>query len=41
MSDVKDQVRLQLNATRKSLLAATAIGWGLFVYSVLSTKSEE
>jgi hypothetical protein len=41
MSYVKDQVRLQLNATGKGLLAAMAIGWGLFVYSVLSTKSEE
>jgi hypothetical protein len=41
MSYVKDQVRLQLNATGKGLLAAMAIGWGLFVYSVLSIKSEE
>ena len=41
MSYVKTQVRLQLGATGKALLAATAIGWGLFVYSVLSTGSEE
>jgi murein L,D-transpeptidase YcbB/YkuD len=41
MSYVNNQVRLQLNATGKGLLAATAIGWCLFVYSVLSTKSEE
>ena len=41
MSYVKTQVRLQLGATGKSLLAATAIGWGLFVYSVLSNGSEE
>jgi hypothetical protein len=38
---MKTQVRLQLGATGKSLLAATAIGWGLFVYSVLSNGSEE
>ena len=41
MSHVKTQVRLQLDATGKGLLAATAIGWGLFVYSVLSNGSEE
>jgi hypothetical protein len=41
MSYVKPQVRLQLGATGKGLLATTAIGWGLFVYSVLSTGSEE
>lgn len=41
MSYVKTQVRLQLGATGKGLLAATAIGWGLFVYSVLSTGFEE
>ena len=41
MSYVKTQVRLQLGATGKSLLAATVIGWGLFVYSVLSNGSEE
>lgn len=41
MSYVKTQVRLQLGATGKGLLAATAIGWGLFVYSALSTGSEE
>jgi hypothetical protein len=41
MSYVKNQVRLQLGATGKGLLAATAIGWGMFVYSVLSTGSEE
>ncbi len=41
MSYMKTQVRLQLGATGKGLLAATAIGWGLFVYSVLSTGSEE
>ena len=40
MSYVKSQVRLQLGATGKGLLAATAIGWGLFVYSVLSTGFE-
>ena len=41
MSYVNDHVRLQLGATGKGLLAATAIGWGLFVYSVLSNGSEE
>src|SRR3954447_22679452 len=41
MSYVNNQVRLHLNATGKGLLAATVIGWGLFVYSVLSTGSEE
>jgi hypothetical protein len=41
MSHVKTQVRLQLGATGKALLATTAIGWGLFVYSVLSTGFEE
>ncbi len=41
MSYVKTQVRLQLGATGKGLLAATVIGWGLFVYSVLSTGFEE
>lgn len=41
MSYVKPQVRLQLSAIGKGLLATTAIGWGLFVYSVLSTGSEE
>jgi hypothetical protein len=41
MGYVKNQVRLQLGAAGKGLLAATAIGWGLFVYSVLSTGSEE
>jgi uncharacterized phage infection (PIP) family protein YhgE len=41
MSYVKNQVRLQLGATGKGLLAATAVGWSLFVYSVLSTRSEE
>jgi hypothetical protein len=41
MSYVKTQVRLQLGATGKGLLAATAVGWGLFVYSVLSPGSEE
>jgi murein L,D-transpeptidase YcbB/YkuD len=41
MSYVKTQVRLQPGATGKGLLAATAIGWGLFVYSALSTGSEE
>jgi type II secretory pathway component PulM len=41
MSYVKTQVRLQLGATGKGLLAATVIGWGLFVYSVLSTRLEE
>jgi uncharacterized phage infection (PIP) family protein YhgE len=41
MSYVKTQVRLQLGATGTGLLAATAIGWGLFVYSVLSTGFEE
>jgi type II secretory pathway component PulM len=41
MSHVNTQVRLQLGATGKGLLAATVIGWGLFVYSVLSTRLEE
>src|SRR5215203_3199321 len=41
MSYVNNQVRLQLGVTGKGLMAATAIGWGLFVYSVLSTGSEE
>jgi hypothetical protein len=41
MSNVNNQVRLQLNATSKGLLAATAIGWGLFVYSILSMGSED
>jgi murein L,D-transpeptidase YcbB/YkuD len=41
MSYVRNQVRLQLDATGIGLLVATAIGWGLFVYSVLSTGSEE
>ena len=41
MSTVNNQVSLQLNATGKGLLAAAAIGWGLFVYSILSTGSEE
>jgi hypothetical protein len=41
MSDVNSQVRPQLNATGIGLLVATAIGWGLFVHSVLSTGSEE
>jgi hypothetical protein len=41
MSYVNTQVRLQLGATGTGLLAATAIGWGLFVYSVLSTGFEE
>jgi Putative peptidoglycan binding domain len=41
MSYVNNQVRLQLNATGKGLLVATAIGWGLLVYSVLSKGSEE
>jgi predicted RNase H-like nuclease (RuvC/YqgF family) len=41
MSYVNNQVRVQLNATGKGLLVATAIGWGLLVYSVLSKGSEE
>lgn len=41
MSYVKTQVRLQLGATGTGLLAATAIGWGLFLYSVLSPGFEE
>jgi hypothetical protein len=41
MSYVKTQVRLQLGATGKGLLTAAAIGWSLFVYSVLSTGFEE
>jgi hypothetical protein len=41
MSYVNNQVRLQLGATGKGFLAATVVGWGLFVYSVLSTGSEE
>jgi chromosome segregation ATPase len=41
MSYVKNQVRLQLNATGICLLVATTTGWGLFVHSVLSTRSEE
>ncbi len=41
MSTVNNQVSLQLNATGKGLLVAAAIGWGLFVYSILSTGSEE
>jgi murein L,D-transpeptidase YcbB/YkuD len=41
MSTVNNQASLQLNATGKGLLAAAAIGWGLFVYSILSTGSEE
>jgi hypothetical protein len=41
MNSVNTQVRLQLNATSKGLLAATAIGWGLFVYSILFMGSEE
>jgi hypothetical protein len=41
MSYVNNRVRLQLNATGKGLLAATVIGWGLLVYSVLSRGSEE
>jgi murein L,D-transpeptidase YcbB/YkuD len=41
MSYAKTQVRLQLGATGKGLLVATAVGWGLFVYSVLSTGFEE
>jgi uncharacterized protein YpmS len=41
MSYMNNQVRLQLNATGKGLLAATVIGWGLFVVTILSTGSEE
>ena len=41
MSHMNHQVRLQLGATSKGLVAVTAIGWGLFVYSVLSTTLEE
>jgi murein L,D-transpeptidase YcbB/YkuD len=41
MSHVNHQVRLQLGATGKGLLAAMAISWGPFVYSVLSTRLEE
>src|ERR1044072_2044518 len=41
MSYVTNQIRLQLGATGKGLLAATAVGWGLFGYSILSTGSEE
>jgi murein L,D-transpeptidase YcbB/YkuD len=41
MSNVKNQIKQQLNATGVGLLVATAIGWGLFVHSVLSTGSEE
>jgi hypothetical protein len=41
MNYVNTQLRLQLNATGKGLLAATVIGCGLLVYSVLSTGSEE
>ncbi|WP_201864752.1 peptidoglycan-binding domain-containing protein [Microvirga soli] len=41
MSYVNNRVRLQLNATGKGLLAATVIGWGLFVYSVLPTGTEK
>ena len=41
MSHVKSQVRLQLGATGKGLLAAMAVGWGLFIYSLLSTGFEE
>ena len=41
MSTVNNQVSLQLNSAGKGLLAAAAIGWGLFVYSVLSTGSEK
>jgi predicted RNase H-like nuclease (RuvC/YqgF family) len=41
MSHVNHQVRPQLGATGKGLLAAMAISWGPFVYSVLSTRLEE
>jgi chromosome segregation ATPase len=41
MSHVNNQVRLRLGAAVKGLLAATATGWGLFVWSALSTVSEE
>jgi chromosome segregation ATPase len=37
----RDHAGLQLGVAGKGLLAATAIGWGLFVYSILSTGSEE
>jgi murein L,D-transpeptidase YcbB/YkuD len=41
MSYVKSQVGLQLGTTGKGLLAAAMVGWGLFVYSILSTGFEE
>jgi hypothetical protein len=41
MSYVNNEVRLQLGATGKGLLAATVVSSGLFIYSVLSRGSEE
>ena len=41
MSYVRNYAGLQLGATGIGLLAATAIGCGLFVYSVLSKSSED
>ena len=41
MNHVNNQVRLQLNATGKVLLATTVVGWSLFVYSTVSIRSEE
>jgi hypothetical protein len=41
MSYVRNRAALQFGVAGIGLLAATAIGWGLFVYSVVSTRSAE
>jgi murein L,D-transpeptidase YcbB/YkuD len=41
MSYERHHAGLPFDIAGKGLLAATAIGWGLFVYSVLSTRSAE
>lgn len=41
MSYLRNRARLQFDVAGKGLLAAAAIGWGLFGYTVLSTGSEE
>ncbi|MBQ0819052.1 peptidoglycan-binding protein [Microvirga sp. HBU67558] len=41
MSYVRNYARVQLSTAGTGLLAATAIGFGLFVYSVLSKSSED
>ncbi|QRM35868.1 peptidoglycan-binding protein (plasmid) [Microvirga sp. VF16] len=41
MSYVRNRAGLQFGVAGIGLLAATAIGWGLFVYSALSNRSAE